>query len=390
MARTIFHADLDAFFVAVERAQDPSLTGKPVIVGGSVDARGVVACASYEARQFGVHSAMPMAVARRLCPDAVYLRGRHDLYRTVSHQFMDILRSYSPLVEPVSVDEAYVDMTGTEALAGPPAFAAANIRERVAKELDVTVSIGIGSSKLIAKVASGACKPDGMLEVKPEDSAAFLAPMPIRKLPGLGPKTAEILNKLDIHKIGELAASEPGPLRRALGANHADSLQRRARGIDDSPVAPESEAKSISAETTFQEDSEDDAFLDLTLMRLSEKVGSRLRKAERFAKTVTLKLRYHDFETISRQSSLPEPSDGDTAIYTAGRLLLDQALRHRKARVRLLGVGVSGFTDRSRQMSLFEAASSRDSTLSNTIDGIRERFGQDAIGRARAVKSRHQ
>ncbi len=386
MQRTIFHVDLDAFFAAVERVANPDLIGKPLIVGG-IGNRGVVSCASYEARRFGAHSAMPIAVARRLCPQGVFVPTNHSLYGSFSKRFMTILRDHSPLVQPVSVDEAYVDMTGTEKLFGLPRDAAEDIRARIHGDLKVTASIGIASSKLVAKIASDASKPDGIREVAPGDEAAFLAPMPARKLPGLGPKAEEALSQLGITTIGELAGHPIGPLRRTLGPNHAESLQRRAMGIDHSEVTTDGEAKSISAETTFSEDSDDLDYLHGRLQQLAERVGARLRKSEKFARTVTLKLRYYDFETITRQTTLPVAGDGDAAITAAGRELLDRAMAHRRAKVRLVGVGVGNLTERVGQLSLLDAdpisVAQEDSALSGTVDAIRERFGKAAINRGR-------
>ncbi|MCH8222601.1 MAG: DNA polymerase IV [Chloroflexi bacterium] len=386
MQRTIFHVDLDAFFAAVERVVNPDLIGKPLIVGG-IGNRGVVTCASYEAREFGVHAAMPIAIARRLCPQGVFVPTSHDLYGSFSKRFMAILRDHSPVVQTVSVDEAFIDMTGTEKLFGMPLDAAENIRARVHGDLKVTASIGIAPSKLVAKIASDAAKPDGIRLVAPGDEAAFLAPMPARKLPGLGPKAEEALALLGIKTIGDLAGHSLGPLRRALGPNHAESLQQRAMGIDHSEVTTDGEAKSISAETTFNDDSDDLDYLNGRLQQLAERVGARLRKSEKFARTVTLKLRYYDFETITRQTTLPVAGDGDGAISAAGKELLDKAMAHRRAKVRLVGVGVGNLTERVGQLSLLDtdpiSLAREDSALSGTVDAIRERFGNAAINRGR-------
>jgi len=387
MEHTIFHVDLDAFFVSVERVLDPSLIGKPVVVGGAGN-RGVVACASYEARKFGVHSAMPGAIARRLCPQAIFINGKHDMYRSYSKRFMSILRDHSPLVQPVSVDEAYVDMTGMQGLFGRPLDAAELIRSLVNAELQITASIGIGANKLIAKVASDAAKPDGVKLVPADESAAFLAPLPVRDLPGLGPKAEEALMRLGITTIGEVASHPVGPLRRALGPNHAASLQMRARGFGSTNLESEAKSKSISAETTFGEDTDDIEFLTGKIRGLSERVGARLRSSEKFARTVTLKLRYHDFETITRQITIT-PGDGDIAIYEASKELLVKALRNRKARVRLVGVGVGNITERMGQLSLLGQSGGpdgqTDSTLSSTVDSIRDRFGAKAISRGKTA-----
>ena len=241
--RVIFHVDLDAFFVEVERQSDASLIGKPVVIGG-LGPRGVVATASYEAREFGVHSAQAMAVARRLCPQAIFMRGSHDLYREVSKTFMAVLSNYSPIVVPVSVDEAYLDMTGTERLYGAPTDAARAIKKQVHDELGLPASIGIGSSKLVAKVSTEHAKPDGICQVRQDEAEAFFAPLPVRNLPGIGPKAGEALAKLNISTLGELANAEDGPLRRALGPNNAGHVKRRAKGIDNAPLRERAKAKS--------------------------------------------------------------------------------------------------------------------------------------------------
>jgi len=317
----------------------------------------------------------------RLCPQAVFLPGRHDRYRDVSRSFMAILRDHSPLVEPVSVDEAYVDMTGTERLFGPPEKSGNAIRSRIREELSVTASIGVAASRLVAKIASDRCKPDGMLIVPPEDSASFLAPLPVRDLPGIGPRAETALARLGIRTLGELAAFPEGPLRRDLGERTAQSLRRRAAGIDPSPVTPASDAKSISAETTFDQDSDDTVFLAAALHSLSERVGARLRRTRRRARTVTLKLRYFDFATITRQTTLATPVDGNEAIFQASRALLLTAMRTRRAKVRLLGVGVSGFSEPATQLSLLDSTIEDDSAVSGAIDAIRAKYGSEAIRR---------
>ena len=387
MEHTIFHVDLDAFFVAVERVLDPSLIGKPVVVGGA-GSRGVVACASYEARKFGVHSAMPGTIARRLCPEAIFIRGKHDVYSSYSKRFRSILREHSPIVQPVSVDEAYIDMTGTQALFGRPMDAAERIRLMVNAESQITASIGIGSSKLIAKVASDKAKPDGVRLVPADRSAVFLAPLPVRDLPGLGPKAEESLAALGITTIGQVASHATGPLRRALGPNYADSLQIRSRGYGSVDLESGAKSKSISAETTFREDSDDMEFLTAKIRGLAERVGTRLRKSEKYARTVTLKLRYQDFETITRQMAITA-GDGDIAIYDASMDLMEKALKNRKARVRLLGVGVGNITERIGQLSMLDESGApdrrADSTLSTMVDSIRERFGSSSISRGKTA-----
>ncbi len=386
--RTIFHVDLDAFFVAVERSRDPSLVGKPVVVGGA-GPRGVVSAASYEVREFGVRSAMPMSTARRLAPRAVYISPKHRQYGVVSRQFMAILRDFSPLVEPMSVDEAYMDMTGMERIYGPPAKSATSIKRRVSEELSLIASIGVGHNRLVAKVASGESKPDGLLIIRPEDAAGFFAPLPIRKLPGIGPKAADRLHALGIETLGQLANTPTGVLRRAVGERMGAHLKRRAAGEGGDLLAGRQDAKSISAETTFDYDVSDRARLRAVTLSLSEKVGRRLRKAERHARVIAIKLRYDDFVTVNRQRSMAAGIDGDTTIYQTARALLNAALRERNRPVRLIGVGVSGLNEREGQLTLMDEVSEPDdSAVSGAIDKIRERYGDEAIARGRVSKQR--
>ncbi len=378
--RVIFHVDLDAFFVEVERQNDASLVGKPVVIGG-LGPRGVVATASYEARKFGVHSAQAMAVARRLCPQAIFMRGTHGLYREVSKKFMDVLRHYSPTVVPVSVDEAYIDMTGTERLHGAPLDAARAMKQRVRDELGLPCSIGIGPSKLAAKVSTEHAKPDGVFKIRQNEVEAFFAPQPVRNLPGIGPKAGEALAKLHITTLGELVNAPDGPLRRALGPNNASHVKRRAKGIDNAPLRERAKAKSISAETTFDTDISSRSELEQVLKRLSERVGTQLRKSGQLARNASIKLRYGDYTTITRQSTFPLPGNGDQLIHDTALKLLVTAMRQRGDVVRLLGVGVSGLGERAAQLSLLDANPTAASDTSTAIDAIRDRFGAEAISR---------
>jgi DNA polymerase-4 len=377
--RTIFHVDIDAFFAAAERSVNPDLDGTLLIIGGS-GGRGVVACASYEVRPYGVRSAMPMSRALRLCPDALVMSSSHGLYGKISKSFMAILRDYTPDVQVMSVDEAYMDMTGTEKLYGPPKQVAMQIKNRVKDELKLTASIGIAPSRLVAKIASDERKPDGMYTVPPGDEAAYLGPMPVRKLPGIGPKSAEKLGRLGIHTLGQLAEFPEGPLRREMG-NQSARLIERAKGIDHSELVSDTKSKSISAETTFHEDSTDREFLNKTITDLAEGVGRRLRRSGNHARSVSLKLRYDDFTTLTRHNTPHVSFDGDARIVEIATALLDATLKQRNAPVRLLGVGVENLTEPAAQLSLLDSTATDDSALSSTLDQIRDRFGDDSVSR---------
>jgi DNA polymerase-4 len=389
--RAILHLDLDAFFVAVEQLDNPALAGKAVIVGGRPQARGVVSSASYEARAYGVRSAMPTAQALRLCPEAVLLPGHHDRYHEMSRRVMSLLREYTPLLEQVSVDEAFLDVTGTEAHYGPPAALAVALQSRLHIELGLSASLGVAANKLVAKIASDYHKPHGITVVPPGEEAAFLAPLPVRRLWGVGEVTARTLARLGLETIGDLAGVAPERLRQMFGV-HGEHLARAARGQDDSPVVTEHAVKSLSREETFARDTRDVALLGRELLRMSDEVAERLRRHGLLARTVTLKLRYADFVTLSRQVTLPMPTDSGPEIRMAARTLLDAAWDRRQA-IRLLGVGTAGLTQTAGQMRLFDSAEGASETarreqreqrarLDATLDRIRQRFGEDAIRRA--------
>ena len=343
---TILHVDLDAFFASVEQRDKPSLRGKPVVVGGT-GGRGVVATASYEARAFGVHSAMPTSEARRRCPNAAFLSGRFHAYRDTSRAVMELLRSISPLVEPLSLDEAFVDLEGADlpdrSVATVGALAA-DLKERV---YDVTGgvsgSVGIGTSKLIAKIASDLYKPDGLVVVAPGLEQDLLRPMQVTVIPGVGPATAERLRRLGVHTVEELEGLTEEELVRVLGRSHGAGLYALARAQDGRAVQPERETKSISVEDTYETDHVDKRLLEALLDRQSAKVTERLRKARASGRTVTIKVRLHDFSTLSRSATLPEPSDDGRQIARVARRLLAEL--DTSGGVRLLGVGVSGLAD---------------------------------------------
>jgi len=385
--RTLMHADLDAFFVSVEQVDNPALRNRPVIVGGRPDSRGVVATASYEARRSGVHSGMPLRTAQRLCPRAVFLEGNFARYREASHRFMDILAGFSPYLEPGGLDEACLETTGFESLHGTQRRMARAIKDKVKGELGLNVTIGIAPCKVVAKVASKKAKPDGLLEVLPGEEAAFLAPLPLGDLPGAGRKTTQVLAAFGIATIGDLARAPDGLLKDRLGS-YGLWLRELARGCDDRPVEAPGSAKSLSRETTFERDTRDEAYLEATLRYLAEAVGERLRRHGMKARCVSLKLRYADFTTLSRQATLPAPADGNELIFTTGLKLLRGALGASKLPVRLLGIGVSAFQEKGQQFSLFDQAAAREAKLDEAIDRIRRKYGFTAIqtGRTLALK----
>lgn len=385
MSRVVAHVDMDAFYASVEIRDDPGLAGLPVAVGGD-SRRGVIAAASYAARARGVRSAMPVVTALRLCPDLRILRGDMAKYAAVSRSLFRILGEFSPIVQPMSLDEAYLDLDGTERLFGPPARTGERIRARIRAELDLPASVGIGDSKLVAKLASDLAKPDGLLVVPPDGTAAWIRTLPLGRLPGVGPRTEEALRSLGIRTVAALAEASPERLARALGDASAH-LVELARGIDDRPVRPPGAARSISRETTFAEDVASADTLAAVLLRLAEDVARRTRAAGVTGRTVTLKLRTPDFRTTTRQRTLAEPTDdaGDVAS-AAGELLREQ---HREGRpVRLIGVGLSGLSD-AVPVDLFRDAAREEARhrLHETEDDVVRRFGRASLSRARTLLS---
>ena len=375
--------DLDAFYASVEQLRRPELRGKPVIVGGG-DAgggraqmsRGVVSAASYEARVHGVHSAMPLATALRLCPHAIVVPVDFAAYRAASSAIFVIAREYTPLIEPLSLDEAFLDVTGSARRHGPAPQIAALIRDRVLAECSLHASFGVATCKTVAKVASELRKPRGFVVVAAGDEASFLAALPLRSLPGLGPASETALSGLGIRTLGELAALPLELVQRRVGNVQGRSIWERARGVDESPVTVPGRPRSVSREETFARDLDDRATLGQRLADLSADVASRLRAGAWTARTVTLKLRYSDFTTITRQESLPSGTDSDRDVRNAARRLFDAAWSG--ARVRLLGVGVAGLEDVA-QMDLFTRPAS--ARLDHTLDAVRKRFGHNAIRR---------
>jgi DNA polymerase-4 len=380
--RTVIHLDMDAFFASVEIKDDPSLAGKPVIVGGASD-RGVVSAASYEARKFGVHSAMPAVRARKLCPHGVFLRGRMQRYKEESQKAMAVLYDVSPLVEQTSVDEAYVDATGLTRHWRSPEELGRHLKRRIKEETGLTCSVGIAPNKFLSKVASDWDKPDGLFVIRPEDVAGFLRDLPVGKIPGVGPKTREALERLGARTCGDILGRPPDYWERRFGERGL-VLYERAMGVHESPVVPESDPKSTSAENTFEKDVVDAEELERWMWRQSERVGSDLRRKGFLGRTVTVKIKYDNFEQHTRSLSLPEAVCADESIWKAALRLLHQAPLARP--VRLIGVGVSGLVKESRQLSLMpEHGDQRLEKLDKTIDEIRERFGRDALRRGRVL-----
>jgi DNA polymerase IV len=388
--RTIFHVDMDAFFVSVEELFDPSLKGKPVVVGGQRNERGVVSAASYAAREFGVHSAMPLRTAAKLCPQAIFVDGHPERYRECSGQVHEVLGRFSPLVEMASVDEAYLDMTGTERLHGPPLRSAHRLHETMKTTTRLNCSIGIGTSRLVAKVASAKAKPNGALWVLPGQEPKFLAPLEVRDIPGVGKVMEQKLHAMGIQRVGDLARLEERDLEERFG-KWGLALAGKSRGEDaggwfDTAVGEDTDPKSISHEHTYNEDTADVESLQSTLMRLSEMVGRRLREGGYFARTIQLKLRYKDFTTLTRARSLERPTQLDTEIYEHVRRLFFDNWK-KGVPVRLLGVQTSNFEQAGAQLDLLNAARhERWERALGAADHLRDKFGESAIGLATGMK----
>ncbi|HEY7522966.1 MAG TPA: DNA polymerase IV [Candidatus Limnocylindrales bacterium] len=381
-SRTILHVDLDAFFAAVEQRDRPELIGRPVIVGGGgPNDRGVVSAASYEARKFGVRSAMPLRTAGRLCPDGVFLPVDGRKYQRVSKEVMAILREFTPQLEPISIDEAFLDVTGSIALFGDGATIGRAIKDEIRTEVGITASVGVATTKLVAKVASDLEKPDGLVVVKPGDEAAFLAPLPLWRLWGVGPRTAAVIRELGAATIGQLAALPDELLVRRLG-KHGGMLRERALGMDGAAVASAEPAKTIGHEHTFDVDTSDPEVIERTLLAMSEGVAGRLRSAGLRAGTVVVKIRDSSFRTITRQRGLPEPTDLAEPIWQAALALARPEVRGH--RIRLLGVTASHL-GAPEQMGLFEVTEERRRRVVEAADVVRKRYGDRAITRARLL-----
>ncbi|HVP64862.1 MAG TPA: DNA polymerase IV [candidate division Zixibacteria bacterium] len=386
--RTYFHVDMDAFFVSVEELYDPSLKGKPVIVGGHADERGVVAACSYAARKFGVHSAMPLRTAAKLCPQAIFLDGHPSRYRECSAKVYKVLSQFSPVVEMASIDEAYLDVTGTERLLGPPLAAAHALHNRMKQETGLNCSIGIAGSRVVAKVCSDQAKPNGILYVLPGMEAAVLAPLEVRRLPGVGKVTEQKLADMGITRIGQLAQLDTTGQGAWMTALAEKAQGRDAGGWYDEEIGEGGDPKSISHEHTFNRDERDQQVLETMLSRLSEMVCRRMREHHLYARTVQLKLRYKDFTTITRAHTLAAPTQLDTEVFNTIRDLFRRNWR-KGAEIRLLGVHVSGFEEApAEQLGLLvEDASERMRQVLGAMDKLRDKFGERAVSLASGLKA---
>jgi DNA polymerase-4 len=382
--RTILHVDMDAFYASIEQRDDPRLRGRPVVVGG--DNRGVVAAASYEVRKFGVRSAMPMSEARRRCPGLLRVAPRMAHYQAVSEEIFAVFREVTPLVEGLSLDEAFLDVTGSLALLGPGEQIARRIKARILEQTSLTASVGVAANKLVAKIASDLDKPDGLVVVTPANARQVLDPLPVSVIPGVGARTLGLLHDRGILTVADLRLAPVRDLERVFG-RHAQRMRDKAAGIDTRPVKPSREEKSISSESTYDVDLDDRAAMERELLRLTETTARRLRKAGLQAGTVQVKIRRADFATFTRQQKLGTPASSTDQVYATARNLLGAWLGDNPgSRVRLLGVGCSGLSAAVQQDLFAPAAAAAANAVDATVDSIRDRFGAPALTRARTLK----
>jgi len=375
---SILHVDMDAFFVSVELLERPELRGKPVVVGGRPDQRGVVSAASYEARKYGIHSAMPLRTAGRLCPHAVFLDGHHDKYSEWSDRVAAILAKFSPIVEMVSIDEAYLDLAGTERLHGPPLAAADKLLRTITQATGLPCSAGLATTRLVAKVASDQAKPRGLVWVAPGREERFLAPLPVRKIPGIGEVTERALRAMGIETVEQIAALPQEKLETVFG-QWGTALYRKARGGDSYEFVIDAEPRSISHNHTFGEDTEDSNALCAMLSHLSQKASKRLREAGLATRTLSLTIRYAGFETHTRSKTLTEPTRLDADIFAAFQELF-RVHRDLRRKIRLLGVSLSGLTHGNEQLDLLEAERrAKLEKLTSAADRLRDRFGFNKV-----------
>ena len=390
----IIHIDMDAFYASVEERENPAICGKPLIVGGHPERRGVVSAANYPARKFGIHSAMPTAQAVRKCPDLLILPPRHDLYRAVSKQIINIFSRYTPIIEPLSLDEAFLDCSGSERLYGDAVAIGKSIKSDISGELRLIASVGIAPNKFVAKLASAHAKPDGFTVIMKDQVQAFLDPQPIGRLWGIGKVGSARFKACGIRTVGELRQADPSLIKNLLG-HDSTKIRNLACGIDERKVIPDSEVKSISQETTFTQDVSDYAAIESTAMYLTESVCYRLRDAELEAGVIKLKIRYSDFNTISRSRTLESASNSTQDAWNIVRSLIADELQNQAFKIRLIGVGCSGFnSEPSQQTSLFDILEQDGDDgnpadlVDQLTDEIRNRFGRDMIQLGRSVGSK--
>lgn len=396
MSRTILHADMDAFYAAVEAREKPEIADRPIVVGADPRdgrGRGVVAACNYEARKYGIHSAMPISEAYRRCPQAAFLQPRMRLYVDVSEQIMQIFESYTQLIEKLSIDEAFLDVTASTRLFGDGLAIARTIKRQVWELERLTVSVGVAPNKFLAKLASDLDKPDGLVVVEPGTEKEFLHPLPVERLWGVGEKTARRLHALGMQTIGDIAATDLELLDRHLGHAHAAHLNQLANGLDDRPVEPGRERKQIGRETTFMTDTDDRDFVRRTLLALTEQVAAGLRRRNLAARTVTVKLRLAPFETHTKRKTVDAQLFTTEAIYPIATELLAAADPGDRP-IRLIGVSVSGLHDQppERQLGLFRDSGPSDNAerVADVLDEVSERFGQDALKRAKLIRRKEQ
>ncbi|MFN4110858.1 MAG: DNA polymerase IV [Ignavibacteria bacterium] len=372
-----YHLDLDAFFISVERILDPSLNGKPVIVGGDPKGRGVVAACSYEAREYGLHSAMPIRKAYQLCPDGIYIRGHYEEYVRFSRAVRRILEKYFPQVEQASIDEFYLDFTGCERIHGHPYFFASRIQTEIKHKLGLPCSIGIASNKFVAKVASDYAKPEGITFVIPGQEAEFLSPLPVEAMPGVGEVMKEELNARGFYTIGQIAQTPKSYFTFVFG-KYGEVLHDHACGIGSTVFDIKYEQKSISRETTYHTDTTDIEFIEKTLFELVEDAGNALRSESYMAGTIGIKLRYSDFVTITRSKTIKKPTDNDKVIYSIAKELFHKAYK-RRVSIRLVGIHLSGFVNGVEELCLFPSREERERQVLKTIDKLKLKFGEEII-----------
>lgn len=385
--RTILHVDMDAFYASIEERDHPELQGQPIIVGGRAEFRGVVSAANYKAREYGVHSAMPMKTARQLCPHAHYFPVRMQEYAAISRSIQQIFHQYTPLVEPLSLDEAFLDVTGSRLLFGTGPEIAVAIKREIKASLNLIASVGVAPNKFLAKIASDADKPDGLVIVEPARIHEFLDPLPVSRVWGIGKVATRKFAHLGINTIAQLRTLEPRLLTDLFG-DQGTHLWELSQGIDERDVVPERQAKSISRETTFSVDVTDMEVLKSVLIDLVEDVARRLRKNELRGKTIQLKIRYDDFSTFTRAITVPQPTHLTKEIEEAALLMLERRLPDRRLSIRLIGVGVSGFDTGTRQQrGLFDEEDQQKlSRLDQVKDQIASRFGLESIKRANRIE----